>query len=286
MNAEIKIQPNNADWERWLFLNLDNGCDPAELYNILSGNYFSNQSIRNMMDQYVGKVAANEEGLSNIINVDYQKLSTAPLGANNPNLKVTRFNSTALQLFTVDDFMTRDECEKLIHMSSTHLKPSKVSHSNGDDKFRTSSTCDFLQINDPFVEEIDQRISRTLGIQLPYAESIQVQRYETGEEFKAHHDYFAPETDIYEQFASEQGNRTWTFAVYLNTTVRGGGTRFTEIDHTFYPKQGMAVVWNNLAPDGTPNPMTKHHGMIVEEGFKVIITKWFREKGNGSVFYV
>lgn len=30
---------------------------------------------------------------------------------------------------------------------------------------------------------------------------------------------------------------------------------------------------------------TLHHGMLVEEGKKVIITKWFREKGYGNMLY-
>lgn len=275
------------EWEEWLNQNLNNNCDPKGLYDIMLKNGFSDQSIIKMMGEaQIGKVVVKESEPKNSINVDHQKLSTTPLGANDPNLKVNRFNTTKLQLFTIEDFMTRDECEHLIHISAEHLRPSTLTHSNGDDKFRTSSTCDFTKIDDSFIDEIDRRISRTLGIRLSYSETIQVQRYEVGEEFKTHHDFFSPNTSIYKDFAEEQGNRTWTFAVYLNTTMRGGGTRFTEIDHTFYPKQGMATIWNNLAPDGTPNPMTVHHGMIVEEGFKVIITKWFREYGEGEVFYV
>jgi prolyl 4-hydroxylase len=39
----------------------------------------------------------------------------------------------------------------------------------------------------------------------------------------------------------------------------------------------MAVIWNNLYPDGTPNPDTLHQGMPVKAGHKAIITKWFRK---------
>lgn len=73
--------------------------------------------------------------------------------------------------------------------------------------------------------------------------------------------------------------------IYLNDTPKGGGTHFLYLDQIFYPKQGQAVIWNNLYPDGTPNRNTLHHGMPVEEGQKVIITKWFREKGSGDMFY-
>jgi prolyl 4-hydroxylase len=72
--------------------------------------------------------------------------------------------------------------------------------------------------------------------------------------------------------------------IYLNTTEAGGGTHFTAIDTILYPQAGRAVIWNNLYADGSPNPDTIHHGMPVERGTKVIITKWFRDKGVGSMF--
>ena len=44
------------------------------------------------------------------------------------------------------------------------------------------------------------------------------------------------------------------------------------------PKLGDAIVWNNLNKDGKPNPYSLHQGCPVKEGYKCIITKWFREK--------
>jgi prolyl 4-hydroxylase len=46
----------------------------------------------------------------------------------------------------------------------------------------------------------------------------------------------------------------------------------------------MALIWNNLNPDGTPNFATRHCGEAVTRGQKVIITKWFRVLGEGPVF--
>lgn len=37
--------------------------------------------------------------------------------------------------------------------------------------------------------------------------------------------------------------------------------------------------------NGTTNYNVLHAGMPVEEGHKVIITKWFREHGPGPMFY-
>ena len=73
--------------------------------------------------------------------------------------------------------------------------------------------------------------------------------------------------------------------VYLNDVLEGGATRFTRIDHAVKPKASMALLWNNLKPDGTPNELTMHCGEPVVRGHKIIITKWFRVHGDGPVFY-
>lgn len=216
----------------------------------------------------------------------YKDLANPPL-LQNPQLEQVDTDGQ-LQLYTLKNFMSPEECEKLIGLAESSLKPSGVTHYNGDDYFRTSETCDFVAIKDPMVQEIESRISKTIGICLPYSETIQVQRYDVGQEFKAHHDYFAPNTESFKKFATEMGQRTWTFMVYLNNTPKGGGTRFTKLEpeaKTFYPEQGTAVIWNNLGEDGVPNIKSMHHGMPVEEGKKVIITKWFRDKGHGELFH-
>ena len=69
--------------------------------------------------------------------------------------------------------------------------------------------------------------------------------------------------------------------VYLNEGMVGGGTRFTELGLTFQPKTGMALLWNNLNADGSPNPATMHCGEPVISGHKIIITKWFRVTATG-----
>ena len=79
----------------------------------------------------------------------------------------------------------------------------------------------------------------------------------------------------------------WDFSsngLTLTLKLRGG-TKFHKIGHTFQPKKGQAVLWNNLNPDRTPNAATLHSGEPVLAGHKVIITKWFRELGSGPMFY-
>ena len=46
----------------------------------------------------------------------------------------------------------------------------------------------------------------------------------------------------------------------------------------FCPERGKLLAWNNLLPDGRPNPATLHQGMKVRRGTKYVLTKWFREQ--------
>jgi prolyl 4-hydroxylase len=200
-----------------------------------------------------------------------------------PNLK--KFDSDKLQLYTLEDFLSPKECARVVALCSHHLRPSTVAYVTSDKQYRNSTTADLCHLKSPVASSIDEKICRTLGITVAYSEGIQAQRYDVGQQFKAHCDFFPPNTNIFQKFAGMRGNRTWTFMVYLNEGMGGGGTRFTELGHTFQPKTGLAVLWNNLKTDGTPNSLTKHSGEPVTAGHKIIITKWFRAIGEGPVFH-
>ena len=145
--------------------------------------------------------------------------------------------------------------------------------------FRTSETCD-LDWRDPVVGEVDRKISALLGLPLQASEPIQGQRYAPGQEFKPHTDTFEPGGYDFYLHTAERGQRTWTAMIYLNEPEEGGATRFKTIGKTIQPEQGKLLAWNNLLPDGRPNPATLHQGMKVRRGTKYILTKWFRQGGG------
>jgi prolyl 4-hydroxylase len=216
--------------------------------------------------------------------LDYAAIANPPL-LRHPPAKLQAIEPEVLQLFTLDDFLSDAECDAIVAITNRQLRPSTVTVENGDKYYRTSRTCDLSLLNTPEVVALDLKIAKTLGIRPEYSEGIQAQRYDVGQEFKKHTDYFEPRTDEYARFAAARGNRTWTFMVYLNDGMEGGGTRFFAIDRTFQPKKGQAVIWNNLHRDGSPNPDTLHSGEPVTSGHKIIITKWFREIGTGDMFF-
>lgn len=275
----------DASWTGWLNENIQRGCNTEELLRILLQNAFDIRSIRAAMGVFY---PANSPTALRAENrapdpIDYQavaypRLARAGSGA-------VRFPTDKLQLYTIERFMSDAECDETVALINRHLRPSTVTISSSDRSFRTSQTSDMSLLGDPLVGRLDEAIAATLGVRLPYSEGIQAQRYDVGQQFKQHTDYFEPGTPEYAQHAGAHGNRTWTFMVYLNDVEAGGSTRFFALDHAFEPVKGMAVVWNSLRADGTVNPDSIHAGMPVEAGHKIIITKWFRERGVGPMLY-
>ena len=176
-----------------------------------------------------------------------------------------RVPSAKLELFVLRGFLAPDECDGLIGLIEAGRRPSTIADANGDDAFRTSETCD-LDYADPLVAALDARLAQVSGIDPSHGEPIQGQRYDLGQEFKPHTDYFEPGGADFERYCAIAGQRSWTFMIYLNDVPAGGGTRFRRIAKIVQPELGKLLAWNNRLPGGAVNPATLHHGMKVRGG--------------------
>lgn len=189
---------------------------------------------------------------------------------------VQRVPTRELELFIVRDFLDEKACAALIERIDAERRPSTIADDTGVANFRTSETCD-LDWREPVVGAVDRKISELLGLELGSSEPLQGQRYAPGQEFKPHTDTFEPGGYDFYVHTANQGQRTWTAMIYLNEPEDGGATRFKTIGKTIQPERGKLLAWNNLLPDGRPNPATLHQGMKVRRGTKYVLTKWFRE---------
>ena len=190
---------------------------------------------------------------------------------------IQRVPSPRLDLFVLRKFLCASDCSALCELIDTNRRPSTIADDQGIARFRTSETCD-LDPRDPLVASVQQRLSHLTGIALTQAEPLQGQRYAAGQEFKPHTDTFNPDGADYYLHCAEAGQRSWTAMIYLNEPDDGGATRFKAIGKTIQPETGKLILWNNLLPDGRPNPAALHQGMKVRRGTKYIVTKWFRER--------
>jgi prolyl 4-hydroxylase len=192
---------------------------------------------------------------------------------------VQRPPTRELELFIVRGFLDPAACADLIERIDARRRPSQIADDVGIVDFRTSETCD-LDSRDPVVGAVDRKIADLLGLPLASSEPLQGQRYAPGQEFKPHTDTFEPGGYDYYVHTAETGQRSWTAMIYLNEPEDGGATRFKTIGKTIQPQTGKLLAWNNLLPDGRPNPATLHQGMKVRRGTKYVLTKWFRERAG------
>lgn len=190
---------------------------------------------------------------------------------------VARVPGQNIDMYAMRNFLSAEECARLMALIDADAKPSKRLSTKGEPDFRTSRTCR-LSAAEPLVADVEQRIAVLMGIPNRFSETIQGQRYEPGQQFKIHNDYFAGGQAFSMAVAKEGGQRTWTAMVFLNEPEAGGCTHFPRAGIKVTPRRGALLAWFNLDRDGLPNPFTHHEGMIVEAGVKYILTKWFRER--------
>ena len=187
-------------------------------------------------------------------------------------------NSHGLEMFTIPQFLTNEECDHIVRLTETGSTRSSVAGTGAQsiiyNEGRTSSTAVLLD-TEPVVSQVNQKMYTELGIEASYSEPTQGQIYEVGQEFRHHQDAFGK--DAYHNHCLSSGQRTWTFMIYLNDVEEGGETDFPTLQKTITPVKGTAVVWKNSDGTGSENPAALHAGLPIIKGKKVIITKWFRE---------
>ena len=275
-------------WRNWIKENLQRGVKRTTVFEVLRNNGFGLGAIRSGMgDYYPEQVDLDDQGRDSSGRSCYHDQISKCLITRRTDDNLKRIPVSGLQMYVWEEFLEEDICDKIVDLTNKRLSKSTITTPTDaagyDSTFRTSETCFLDQLKDPVAQAVNQKIGIALGVSPKWSEPIQAQKYSVGQEFKAHTDYFEPGSDEYKKFCSQMGQRTWTFMVYLNEGCKGGTTRFRKVNRQFEPKKGRAVIWNSMLPSGDPNPLSLHHGMKVHEGEKFVITKWFRDKGEGQL---
>ncbi|XP_058075814.1 probable prolyl 4-hydroxylase 4 [Magnolia sinica] len=118
-------------------------------------------------------------------------------------------------------------------------------------------------------------------------EDIQALRYEYGQKYKPHYDYFADKVNT-----ARGGHRLATVLMYLSDVAKSGETVFPSAEdpprHRAPVKvedlsecarkgiAGDALLFFSLHPNATPDESSLHMGCPVIEGEKWSATKWIR----------
>ena len=196
----------------------------------------------------------NEEGKPTSL-VDGRVLSEAP--------EVVRFTG----LFSAD------ECDFLREVAGQRFKPALIFHEAKrqfvKDPIRDSDTASFpLVFEWPAVYALNRRIAAASDTQVEQGEPLQLLRYRPGQQYRPHLD----------AIAGLENQRILTFIVWLNDDYAGGETHFPETGLSVRGAKGDALMFRNAHPDGRPDPVSRHAGLPVTDGEKLIASRWIRKR--------
>ncbi len=185
-------------------------------------------------------------------------------------------------IWLIENLLSPAECDHLIALAKEKLMPSlTVDPETGEHiqiRERSSSLC-FLTLNqDETVTAIESRIADIVRMPMVNGEAFQILRYQIGEEYQPHYDYFDPQLKGSHKALERGGQRVVTLVLYLTEVEAGGETYFPNVDLRVAPKQGSAVLFYNLYSNGELDPNSLHASLPVISGEKWVATKWIRER--------
>ena len=193
------------------------------------------------------------------------------------NSALEKIETDLAEIYRAPRFLTRRDCAEIMRIINSLATPSPLYDGVDSTGFRTSYT-HYFAINDPLTRDVENYISDIVGIDDVFSEPMQGQRYQQGQEFRHHHDFFHVGEGYWQEERLRGGQRSWTAMICLKKPREGGETDFPHLECAFRPEVGEMLIWNNMRPDGRPNMKTLHAGKPVVKGIKHIITKWYRQE--------
>jgi len=180
-------------------------------------------------------------------------------------------------IIEIQNFLTNEECDKIIELSKGNMFSSKVYSQNEDlydNKTRISQQC-WLNDNDSFIKDISDKVKSYTNTHNNYLEELQVVNYQPGGFFTPHYDACVGNNSYCERM-NDKGARYLTVLFYLNDNFEGGETIFPKINKLVKPEKGKAIIFQNVDNNGVIITQALHGGEPVKNGEKWIANKWIK----------
>lgn len=275
----------------WINHNLSRGCCPDDMVAQMIAQQFQPEVARALV---AGFVQARQRGVdppTDAVVVEtmddayvYETPRLAPgavIRAQDRDIAVAmRLERPVVAL--LEGVLTADECAHVIDLARDRLRPSTVvdlhSGENKVAQHRDSEGMFFELCENPFIANLDRRISALMNCPLEHGEGLQVLRYGPQAKNTPHFDFLVPSNDTNRASLARSGQRISTLVVYLNDVGAGGETVFPEVGLVVTPKKGNAVYFEYANSRRQVDPLSVHAGAPVVLGEKWALTKWMRER--------
>ena len=209
--------------------------------------------------------------------------------------------SESPRAYVYRNFLTREEAEATIAAARRTMRRSEVvNEADGTSKTsdeRTSSGGWVSGEDSEVMANIERRVAAWTMLPRNRGETTQVMRYEAGQEYAAHDDYFHDEVNV-----KNGGQRAATVLMYLSDVEEGGETVFprgTPLGGAapeksgvtqgnaceralrgdpnvlaVKPRRGDALLFFNVHLNGEVDERARHAGCPVVRGTKWTATRW------------
>eukprot|EP01125_Pyxidicula_operculata_P021789 TRINITY_DN8640_c0_g1_i1.p1 TRINITY_DN8640_c0_g1~~TRINITY_DN8640_c0_g1_i1.p1 ORF type:complete len:302 (+),score=27.30 TRINITY_DN8640_c0_g1_i1:18-923(+) len=181
------------------------------------------------------------------------------------------------------NFLTPKECQDIIKIGESRVTRSSVVGFDTHEG-RTSHGTFFMPndlLENPVLRLLEKRIANWTMIPVSHGESFNLLRYEVGQQYKPHFDYFDENNEEGRRYLGPSGNRIATVLCYLQKAESGGGTGFPNVGVEVEPNTGDAILFWSMKTDNSLTEKALHAGLPVISGTKWAMTKWIRVKPIG-----
>lgn len=190
---------------------------------------------------------------------------------------------SGLSIFKYPELLTDAICTWLIEQARGRLVRARVYDPIGKretvDEMRNNTTAVFGIAEVSALHFLIQaRMASACGSPLTHFEAPAVLHYDAGEQITPHFDFIDPRSPDYEQQVRVQGQRIFTFLIYLNEGYEGGETAFPEIgiEHRGRAREGL--LFANVDAQGEPDLRMLHAGKAPTQGEKWILSQFVRRR--------
>jgi prolyl 4-hydroxylase len=289
MSAVVHFPPELRDW---LVHNITRGAPAAPLIAAMTAQGFKNEIATALVGAFLSAASAGKPFPADSVEVDpsasdayrYEEPRFASgnlIQAGGRSIRmIMRAACPTLAVF--EDFLSSDECERLIASAKPRLAPSTITDPlTGKTIVSESRTSDgmFFRLGEnPLIAQIERRIADLVRMPVENGEGLQVLNYQAGAQSSPHFDFLMPGNAENNASIARSGQRIGTLVMYLNDVQEGGGTGFPEVGLTIMPKKGSALYFEYCNSLNQLDGKSLHAGLPIVAGEKWVATKWIRQK--------
>eukprot|EP00756_Hemistasia_phaeocysticola_P048733 Hpha_TRINITY_DN23138_c0_g1::TRINITY_DN23138_c0_g1_i1::g.29461::m.29461/K00472/P4HA; prolyl 4-hydroxylase len=236
------------------------------------------QSSGKLQRQYT---AVFQDAGANTVGAEGWVDKDAPGGGFNGKMKWKVLSAARPRLVYVSNFSDDADCEAILIHARQSLERSSVVASSPRDAISSVRTSFGMFLNahqmaEPRIDAMRRRVARIAQLPLENVEATQVLRYEPGQFYGPHPDFF----DRGSEHLARGGQRVASALSWLNDVKGGGVTKFPKQPGLkVAPKKGDMILFFNTLADGTIDEFSEHQALPPEKGAeKWVQVHWIRQE--------